>query len=140
MEGTKKTNLEFSYIQVAIIIVGLGLVVRSIVPSFTQASEQDKVSILADGLSSVRAHLDFYRASNDGAYPPTDSPTSFELAITTEAGMYKPYIESMPVNPFNGMSTTRFDGEAAGTNKAGWRLDTKTGQFKADNNEAYVSL
>jgi hypothetical protein len=44
------------------------------------------------------------------------------------------------VNPFNGLNMVRFDGEPAGSGKAGWRLDKKNGYFQADNDAAYAGL
>ena len=59
--------------------------------------------------------------------------------MTGENG-YGPYLKKIPANPFNGLNTVRFDGSAAGTGEAGWRLDTQSGHFQADNDEAYASL
>jgi hypothetical protein len=44
------------------------------------------------------------------------------------------------VNPFNGLNTVRFDGEPAGADKAGWRLDSETGKFQADIGSGYNEL
>ena len=60
--------------------------------------------------------------------------------MTTKVGRYGPYINKIPVNPFNNLKTVRFDGEKAGSGEAGWRFDTKTGAFQADNDADYAML
>jgi hypothetical protein len=60
--------------------------------------------------------------------------------MTSRIQDYGPYVKKIPVNPFNNLNTVRFDGEPAGSNKAGWRLDTRTGLFQADNDAGYAAL
>jgi hypothetical protein len=60
--------------------------------------------------------------------------------MTTTVGQHGSYIKQIPSNPYNGLKTVRFNGEAAGAGKAGWRLDTKTGLFQADNDAACAAL
>ena len=60
--------------------------------------------------------------------------------MTTKIGQCGPYVEKVPVNPFNNLNTVRFDGVPAGAGKAGWRVGTETGLFQADNNAAYAGL
>jgi len=88
----------------------------------------------------MRIRLDLYRAQHEDSFPPSDSFESFEAAMTTKVGKYGPYVKKIPVNPFNNLNTVRFDGEPAGAGKAGWRLDTQTGLFQADNSPVYAGL
>jgi hypothetical protein len=55
-------------------------------------------------------------------------------------GQYGLYIKKIPTNPFNDLNAVRFDGEPAGANKAGWRFDTESGLFQADNDAGYAAL
>ena len=132
----------FSYIEIIIAAVVLGIAGKEITPQFTEASnnEEAKVCELVEGLEAMRAQLDLYRVQHLDRLPPDDSFTSFEIAMTTKFGQYGPYIRKIPANPFNGLDTVRFDGETAGAGKAGWRLDKRTGLFQADNNAACASL
>jgi len=88
----------------------------------------------------MRAQLDLYRLQHRDHLPPADSFSSFETAMTTKVGRYGPYVKKIPTNPFNNLDTVRFDGEPAGAGKAGWRLDTETGLFQADNDAVYAAL
>lgn len=139
MSNSYKTR--FSYVEVLIIAIVLGAAARMIAPQFTEAKiEEAKVSELVDGLETMRAQLDLYRAQHGDYLPPTDSFASFETAMTTKTGEYGPYIKQIPTNPFNDLNTVRFNGKPAGAGEAGWRLDTKTGLFQADNEAAYAAL
>jgi type II secretory pathway pseudopilin PulG len=136
-----KRQIRFSYLQMLIAAVVLGIAGRMIAPQFTEAAgETKKISGLIDGLEQMRAQLDLYRAHHKDCLPLTDSFEGFEAAMTTRSGRYGPYVGKIPVNPFNGLETVRFDGEPAGAGKAGWRLDTKSGLFQADNDVSYAAL
>jgi len=134
----KKTRL--SYVEAVIIASVLSVVTMTVVPKFIGASPESKTSDLVDGLQEMRAQLDLYRAQHENSLPPVDSFESFKTAMTTKMGQCGPYVKKVPVNPFNNLNTVRFDGVPAGAGKAGWRVDTETGLFQADNDAAYAGL
>jgi hypothetical protein len=134
----EKTRL--SYVEAVIIASVLSVFTMSTVPKFIEASPESKTSELIDGLQEMRSQLDLYRAQHENSLPPVDSFESFKTAMTTEVEQYGPYVEKVPVNPFNNLNTVRFDGEPAGAGKAGWRADTETGLFQADNHVEYAGL
>ena len=135
-----KERSRLSYVEVVIITVVLSVLAVSIGPKFTTASTESKVSDLIDGLEMMRVQLDLYRAQHKGSFPPFDSFESFETAMTTKVGKYGPYVKKIPVNPFNGLNTVRFDGKPAGCGETGWRIDTDSGLFQADNSFEYTGL
>lgn len=130
----------FSYIEVVITAIVLGLVGMTVYPKFIEANEESRTGELIDELQTMRAQLAIYRVQHKDLYPPTHSFEGFESAMTTRIGQSGPYVRKIPLNPCNSLDTVRFDGEPAGTNQAGWRFDTKTGLFQADNNAAYAAL
>ena len=129
-----------SFAQAVLIAVILGVVARSVGPAFTWAGTDRAIRTLIDGLEETRAALDLYRAHHKGELPPCGSFENFEAAMTTEAGRYRPRLNGIPVNPFNGLNAVRFGGEPAGSGRAGWRLDTNSGCFQADNDTAHAGL
>ncbi len=135
-----KEKTRLSYVEVVIIASVLSVVTMTVVPKFIKASPESKTSDLIDGLQEMRSQLDLYRAQHENSLPPVDSFESFKTAMTTKIGQYGPYVGKVPVNPFNNLNTVRFDGEPAGAGKAGWRFDTETGLFQADNHAAYAGL
>lgn len=130
----------WSYIELVSIAVVLSMAAMSVVPKFTQASQESKTCELIDGLHQMRSQLDLYRAQHENCLPPVDSFESFKTNMTTKVGQYGPYVEEIPVNPFNNLNTIRFDSEPAGVGKAGWRIDTKTGFFQTDDSAAHAAL
>jgi len=135
-----KTKVPQSYVRLVVIAIVLGVVAKMVVPQLTQASTEDKVSALVDALVAVRSHIDLYRTCHGRNLPPGESSAGFEQAIVTEDVGYKPFLKRIPVNPFNGLDTVRFDGAPAGAGHAGWRFDTKTGLFQADNSAVHAAL
>jgi type II secretory pathway pseudopilin PulG len=135
-----REQARLSYVEIIIITVVLGVVAMRVVPRFTEASPESKICDLIDGLEQMRAQLDLYRAQHDGCLSNVNSFDVFQTAIKTRIGRYGPYVKKVPANPFNGLGTVRFDGEPAGAGTAGWRLDTGTGLFQADDSVAHAGL
>jgi type II secretory pathway pseudopilin PulG len=127
-----------SLIEVIIIATVLAVASVEVVPRFTEATEKSRTGELIEGLQKMRSQLALYRVQHGDCLPPTCSLNSFKSAITTRTGEFGPYIKGIPVNPYNGFDTVRFDGEPAGANKAGWRLDTKHGSIQADNSAVFA--
>ena len=104
-------KIQFSYVEVVIVAIVLGIAGKVITPQFTEASnEESKVSELVDGLQTMRVQIDLYRVQHEENLPPADSFRSFETAMTTTVGRCGPYVKRIPRNPYNGLKTVRFDG------------------------------
>jgi type II secretory pathway pseudopilin PulG len=135
-----KKNARWSYTEFIIIAVVLCVVAVSAVPRFTEASPESRVGELIDGVQKMRIQLDLYRVQHGGSLPDVGSFAVFETAMTTKVGRYGPYVSKIPTNPFNNLNTVRFNGEPAGAGIAGWRLDTKTCLFQADDSVPHAVL
>ncbi len=135
-----KEKSRLSYVELVTVVIALGVVSMQVVPKFTQASEDSETRDLIEGLQKMRTQATLYHAQHENSWPPSDSFETFEAAMTGSEGRSEPYVSEIPVNPCNGLNTVRFDSEPAGTNKAGWRFDTKTGSFQADNSDRYAVL
>lgn len=135
-----KGNNNLSYIEIIIIAVVLGLIVRTFLPQYAEAVDEKNISKLIEALEEVRAGIDVYHTQHGYCFPPCDSFESFESALTGRVGPYGPYVEAIPANPFNSLRTVRFDGESAGCGEAGWRFDSQTGLFQADHDPLYAGL
>ena len=130
----------FSLIELLVIVVLLSTL-AIVVPHISGAGEQTKSSSLGSDLLRVRSKIELYKFHHDGQLPAASGETSadFLRRMTTqtdsegEPGLeFGPYLEDLPVNPFNNSDTIRVDGAAAGANIGGWRFDTMTGAFQAD--------
>jgi len=135
-----RENIRLPYTEMICIAVVLSVAAMSVVPKFTEATQESRTCELIDGLHQMRSQLDLYCVQHESCLPPVDSFESFKTALTKKVGQYGPYVEEIPVNPFNNLNTVRFDGEPAGADKAGWRIDTKTGLFQTDDSTAHAAL
>lgn len=135
-----KKRARWSYTEIIIITVVLGIFGMRVVPKVAEAGPESQICDLIDGLEQMRAQLDLYRAQHGGRFPDDSSLEVFESSLTMRIGRYGPYVSRIPVNPFNNLNTVRFDGEPAGTGVAGWRFDTQNGLFQADDSTAHASL
>lgn len=135
-----KAQIRLSYTRVFLIAVALSLLAKFVGPQSGQASTQNNTSDLVDALVEVRGTLDLYKAQHNGNLPPAHSFSMFRMALTRQIRGYGPYMVDIPTNPFNGLDTVRFDGLPPGANLAGWRFDTNTGIFQADNDAAHAAL
>lgn len=136
----KEEKSRLSYVELATVLVALSVVSMQVVPKFTQATEASRTDELIQGLQEMRNGLKLYSVDHESTQPPTDSFESFEAALTDTEGRHEPYVKEIPVNPYNSLNTVRFNGEPAGANQAGWRFDTESGLFQADNSRKHAVL
>lgn len=133
-----KINLTYMRVFIAVFLIGLIPCVFG--PSILNASVDKKTSYLIDNLIKVRTSLELYKAHHNGQLPSIDSFKDFQATLNTKNKSCPWRINNIGVNPFNGLNTVRFDDEPAGANKAGYKFDSVTGEFKADNDKAYAGL
>jgi type II secretory pathway pseudopilin PulG len=134
------THHQFSSIEIFLVVIVLGILGIVSSPAISEASGNSDISILVERLQQIRSHLDLYKACHDDKLPPCDSFSNFKSVMTTDISGHGSYLKKIPANPFNSLNTVRFDGAAAGAGKAGWRLDTQTGRFQADNDKGDAYL
>ena len=130
----------FSLIELLVIVLLLSAL-AIVVPHISGAGEQSRSSTLSSELLTVRSKIEMYKFHHDGRLPATSGETSVDFLrrMTTQTDSegqpgleFGPYLEYLPVNPFNNSEKVRVDGAAAGANLGGWRFDTMTGAFQAD--------
>ena len=125
----------------------LGILASVIIPNISGVGPGSRPSTLARDLLKMRSQIECYKRHHNGQLPAGrgESFNSFlcRMARTTNADgdpgvEFGPYLRRLSVNPFNGCRTVRVDGAVAGTNIAGWRFDTRTGAFQADDSPAHA--
>ncbi len=130
----------FTLIELLIVVVLLS-VLAVVVPHISGAGEETRSSALVTELLNVRSKIQLYKYQHDDQFPAVtgETPADFLRRMTEkttakgDAGNeFGPYVGSIPVNPFNDLATVRIDGAAAGANTDGWRFDTVSGKFEAD--------
>ncbi|MGC9455172.1 MAG: prepilin-type N-terminal cleavage/methylation domain-containing protein [Phycisphaerae bacterium] len=148
----------FTLVEILIVVVLLGVLAAVVVPSFSNASQSARCSMLLDNLRIMRTQVQVFKAQhNDVApgYPGLDNtaaPTEeafvdhMTMATTVSGDVaapgtggypYGPYLREIPENPVNGRASVRvladgdaFPAEAANTH--GYVYQPATGILKAD--------
>lgn len=139
----------FSFVELLIVISVLGILAAIIIPTFSDANQRAKASALQNDLHKVRSQIEVYKSQHADQLPAftEETSTDFERRMTSKtdksgnAGSdYGPYLNKIPKNPYNGKTTVRIDNAAAGANTDGWRFDTFSGIFQADDSLGNASL
>jgi general secretion pathway protein G len=130
----------FTLVEILIVVIILGILAAIVIPQFTDASTQAKLSSIKSDLQTIRSQVELYKSQHNSTLPAQGSVTFSDSMIqkTTVAGVvdangaYGPYLQAIPTNPYNNLSTVRKDSTAAGANTHGWRFSTTAGTFQSD--------
>ncbi|HUV40900.1 MAG TPA: prepilin-type N-terminal cleavage/methylation domain-containing protein [Sedimentisphaerales bacterium] len=137
----------FTLVEILIVVVILGILAAIVIPQFSNASTEARQASLVSDLQSARAAIELYKIQHKDDMPGVSA--SFEYCLTEctdidgvasagdpgDWGVYGPYLERIPTNPFNDSNSVRIDGAAAGADTDGWRFDSTRGDFQADDIE-----
>ncbi len=141
---TKKTKAGFTLVEILIVVVILGILAAIVIPQFTQASTEARENSLRANLQTMRSQIELYKIQHNDTLPGTVAGVTFENAmeeytlitgascLQSAANALGPYLQSIPVNPFNLLDAVRANGAAAGANTDGWRYDTTANVLRAD--------
>jgi general secretion pathway protein G len=144
-----KSKKGFTLIEILVVIVILGIIAAIVVPSFSDSGIQVKTSTLTTDLRKVRTQIELYKFHHKDMLPASSGETNadFEQRLISQTDIdgnagtyYGPYMQRIPINPFNNLNTVRIDGPAAGANTEGWRFDTSTGDFQADDSVVHAAF
>jgi general secretion pathway protein G len=119
----------FTLVEILIIVVALCILTTIMIPQFSDASEDLKLSNLISNLQSIRTHVDMYRMHHNELYP-----TNLIAQITGKtdingkidsSGIFGPYLHMFPANPFveDPAAAIRTGGKPGD----GWYYDPETG-------------
>lgn len=149
----------FTLIEILIVVTLLGVLAGIVIPTVANSTTSAKASALATDLQLLRRFVLIYRSQHlevAPGYPngntgmaPTEqafidqatlsSNSNGQTAAVGTPGFNRgPYMQKIPVNPFNGLSTVQMlaDGQpfpAAADNSDGWIYKAATGEVRANN-------
>lgn len=118
-----------------------------VVPNVSGAGEEGKIAALASHLLGARSRIELYKVHHNGQLPAAtgENCANFLRRMATKTNAdgdpgtdCGPYMQMFPANPYNNSTTIRVDGVGAGSNIAGWRFDTMTGAFQADDSPGHA--
>jgi general secretion pathway protein G len=125
----------FTLVELLIVVIILGILAAVVIPQFSDASDDARLSSLTTNLQVIRGQIELYKIQHS-VYPPTK--TGFAPAMTIQAGGYGPYLQTVPNNPFNNKNDVG-DGTAT-IGATGWKYDAVTGKFQANDDAAHAGL
>ena len=149
-----KAKSGFTLVEILIVVVILGILAAIVIPQFTEASSEARLSSLCTDLQTMRSQIELYKIQHNDELPgqQTGGATFVEAMTgytdidgTVQAGpgddIYGPYIQKVPTNQFNDSDEIDFSG-TPGTpaNGSGWDFNTTTGAWHADDNAEHAAL
>ncbi|MCP4375188.1 MAG: prepilin-type N-terminal cleavage/methylation domain-containing protein [bacterium] len=124
----------FTLVEVLWVIMFLGLLAGIVLPKFSDATTDAKLSNLKKNLQQVRAQLQLYRLQHNNTYP-TDITAQLtsktdEDGTINPSGTLGPYMRFFPDNRFI-EDATKSDA-TGGAEGDGWNYTASTGTFLAN--------
>lgn len=149
----KRSSRGFTLVEILIVVIILGILAAIVIPQFTQASTEARISNLKTNLQTVRSQLLLYKTQHLESYPGATFATqmtqytdiSGDVATSPDAThTFGPYLQSIPINPISNLNTLRIVTGAttvfaAPTTDGGWWFNSTTGEFRADLMDSWVA-
>ncbi|MBW8034660.1 MAG: prepilin-type N-terminal cleavage/methylation domain-containing protein [Planctomycetes bacterium] len=141
---TNRSNKGFTLVEILIVVVILGILAAIVIPQFSQASSEARVSSIKSNLQMVRSQIELYKIQHNEALPGAGT-LDFVDALTLQSDIdgatgtdYGPYMQKFPVNAI--LDVGSVIGEIvygttapAVTADMGWNFNSTTGVFTALN-------
>jgi general secretion pathway protein G len=134
-----RKNKGFTLVEILIVVVILGILAAIVIPQFTDASTQSKLSGCLSTLKSMRSQIELYKIQHNDN-PPALATITDQLELysdvdgTTAAAkntaavppvIYGPYVQDVANNPWNDSETFG----AADVAGVGWVYDEVEGDL-----------
>jgi general secretion pathway protein G len=119
----------FTLIEILIVVIILGILAAIVIPQYTSASEDSKLSNLMSNLQAIRGQLELYKMNHNETYPTNintqlTGKTDLDGTINP-AGLHGPYLHISPQNPFVDDPVEAV--KTAGGAGEGWNYNSATG-------------
>jgi general secretion pathway protein G len=140
----------FTLVEILIVVIILGILAAIVIPQFTEASNDARLSQLKSDLQTTRSQLELYKVQHLDTYPASadgDDGTVMIAQLTQKTnveGEYGaaadpaptlgPYIIQFPSNPFALANNASVDVGAVQTadGDPGWYFNPDDGTFRAN--------
>jgi len=138
----------FTLVEILIVVVILGILAAIVIPQFTEASTEAKLSSLCTDLQTLRSQIELYKIQHNDNPPDfanfvAQMTTYSDISGATNAAKtpvfcYGPYMQKVPVNQFNNkLDATGIHGLLDSTGTVGddvgsWEYDETVGSIYPD--------
>ncbi len=142
----------FTLVEILIVVIILGILAAIVIPQFSEASDDARLSSMVSDLQTVRSQLELYRVEHS-TYPIGPEANwiaqltgKTDIFGATTGTDYGPYLQTFPTNPFNDSAGVIIDtagGSSPGVVSAdtvGWYFNGDTGKFAANDSVAHGAL
>jgi len=131
-------------VEVLIIAMVLGVLAMVVVPQFSSADTDSRITMLQSNLADIRTQIRLYRRQHAGTFPSADrfveqmtrpsrrDGTTGDAA--TEDFPFGPYLLAIPENPCTGGNSVGSGPMAT----SDWFYDERTGEFRANHHPDYT--
>jgi len=146
----KSKKSAFTLVEVLIVMVILGILAAIVIPQFSQASQEARLSDLINSLQTIRTQIELYKIQHFDELPGTGAHMGFVTAMTSFSqpdGMpsvagapnaFGRYLQKIPINPFTMTNSVEVSAMEPEIGTSAWFFNTKTGDFRANDSEAHV--
>lgn len=141
-----RKNAGFTLVEILIVVIILGILAAIVIPQFTEASNDARVSALVSDLQTVRSQVELYKVQHKDCFPGWNGTTvpdgaSFVADLTGKTdidgaagGTLGPYLGKFPTNGFNNSNAVSIVDAASDPNAvvaggSGWWFNVQTGNF-----------
>lgn len=138
-------KLAFTLVELLIVVIILGILAAVVIPQFSDASEDARLSSLQTNLATMRGQIELYKLQH-GVYPAyatfvdkMTKKTDYDGTVNAATGKYGPYMQAIPNNPFTSPQTNAVTNTAAQAPTSAWYYNQSTGEFRADDSAAHAA-
>jgi general secretion pathway protein G len=125
----------FTLIEILIVVIILGILAAIVIPQFSSASNDARKSNVQSTVQTLRSQIALYKLQHQDVLPnlitnwdQLTKKTDVAGAVATTGTTFGPYMQDVPTNSLNSLSTVvNGDGTAASATACGFVYDYGTG-------------
>jgi len=155
----------FTLVEILIVVIILGILAAIVIPQFTEASAEARVSSLVTNLQTIRSQLLLYKTQHLENYPAdgagegdvqftaemctysdkTGTTNAVALPAAVPPVIYGPYLRNVPFNPMTDIKVVVVEQDpatvfAAPAADGGWWFNSGTGEFRANLTATHTTI
>ena len=143
--NARKSLRGFTLIEVLIVVVILAVLAATIIPQFTDSTDDARRSSMVFNLHTLRAQIQLYKAQHGGKLPSGDLSELIKGTNLdgTDGTNFGPYMQAIPINSLTDSSAVKVITTATAvagdvTSGGGWIFSTKSGNIWIDHADHFT--